>query len=635
MSWIDDMNALAAKQAASGASHYYMPPEEPKQQAPAPQKKQKGRGGFLSSLISEGGALGGAALGTALLPGIGTIIGAGLGGFGGRLTENKVRDNEFRVGQAAGEGALSGALAGLAPAAKAVKGATSARKAGGSLSDALGEAMTRFSSTPGQKLDEFGNRLIGQARGITPGVGKSAVREGLSFKDAKSLNAFLDKEGIKGGSALQQLKQVEDAQTALFDAQKSILSTKNTRLAPGTIKSIRDEVSQVLSKTPGVTITQQLQDDLAKLGQTRSMRSLNEFRQSIDELVNFNRASASPDPNAERLYKILRRSVDKKVAALSPELKAVNSRLNKFYDARDFLQESAKRASGNSMSQPVGLGLPLTGVRLPAEATQSLKTKVGRTATSGRTQAAVTGLGLALPQAAGRLPGLAAPQDSMSMTSPMSDSMTTASTMPPAISNMDGAYSQPQEQSSGYSSLSDALSSPEVQQQLLLADLLDPESQGSNIGKLKTIFDLTASQSKANKPLSAEASKIVSNAQIGLQALNDYEGAISQDPSVLMKRNIPGRGLLGGALGGVLGTRSADAASAQIVDTIARLRTGAAITNDEAKRFETFIPQSGDNPRVAAQKLAYLRNQFEMVANRTGSAGSDTQQQLMGAQGMF
>ena len=44
--------------------------------SPQPAKK-KGRGGFLTSLISEaggaGGAAGGAALGTALLPGIGLI----------------------------------------------------------------------------------------------------------------------------------------------------------------------------------------------------------------------------------------------------------------------------------------------------------------------------------------------------------------------------------------------------------------------------------------------------------------------------------------------------------------------------------------------------------------------------------
>lgn len=100
---------------------------------PKPKAKQKGRGGFLTSLISEvgglGGASGGAAIGTALLPGVGTLIGAGLGGFlggtGGRITENKVRDNRIGVGDALKEGAISGvASAGPLKLLKAASGAT-------------------------------------------------------------------------------------------------------------------------------------------------------------------------------------------------------------------------------------------------------------------------------------------------------------------------------------------------------------------------------------------------------------------------------------------------------------------------------------------------------------------------------
>src|SRR5690606_10815889 len=76
------------------------------------QAKQQGKRGSviwgnspLSALISEGGALGGAAAGAAagsVVPVIGNVVGgilgAGLGAFGGRLLENKSRDNEFRVG---------------------------------------------------------------------------------------------------------------------------------------------------------------------------------------------------------------------------------------------------------------------------------------------------------------------------------------------------------------------------------------------------------------------------------------------------------------------------------------------------------------------------------------------------------
>ena len=109
-----------------------------------------GRGGFGTSLISEaagtGGAIGGASLGagigTGILPGIGTVIGGGIGGliggftggFGGRAVENKVRDDEFRVGDALKEGALSGAFGAGGAAFTGLRGV----KAAGGLANLAG-----------------------------------------------------------------------------------------------------------------------------------------------------------------------------------------------------------------------------------------------------------------------------------------------------------------------------------------------------------------------------------------------------------------------------------------------------------------------------------------------------------------
>jgi hypothetical protein len=70
-------------------------------------KHTSGRGGFLTSLISEGGATGGAVTGamagSAFGP-VGTIIGGALGGFaggfGGSAVEQKVRDNNIDFGKA-------------------------------------------------------------------------------------------------------------------------------------------------------------------------------------------------------------------------------------------------------------------------------------------------------------------------------------------------------------------------------------------------------------------------------------------------------------------------------------------------------------------------------------------------------
>lgn len=130
-----------------------------------------------------------------------------------------------------------------------------------------------------------------------------------------------------------------------------------------------------------------------------------------------------------------------------------------------------------------------------------------------------------------------------------------------------------------------------------------------------------------SKPLSAEASKVVSNAQVGIQALNDFNGLIGQQPSEFGRTNIPGVATLdrlsGGRASGALGTSGLNAARQQVIDVIARLRTGAAISKEEAARFETYVPQPGDPPGTRQQKSNYLMGQFQMVANRTGGAGTD------------
>lgn len=108
-------------------------------------KQTRGRGGTLTSLIQEGGALGGAtygaSLGSALGP-LGTLAGAGIGGFlgslGGGLTESKIRDDKYDLGSNLGEAGIDAILsAGPIKLAKAGKGALAARKAGVGLEQAL------------------------------------------------------------------------------------------------------------------------------------------------------------------------------------------------------------------------------------------------------------------------------------------------------------------------------------------------------------------------------------------------------------------------------------------------------------------------------------------------------------------
>lgn len=172
---------------------------------------------------------------------------------------------------------------------------------------------------------------------------------------------------------------------------------------------------------------------------------------------------------------------------------------------------------------------------------------------------------------------------------------------------------------------SDFFSDPEQVKQAYLQALNNGDTETANaIVKGYETFGATAG---AGKPLSAESAKVVSNAQTGIQALTDFNNLIANDPSAFGRTNIPGVGVLdkvtSGRVSGALGTSGLNAARQQVIDVIARLRTGAAISADEAARFEQFVPQPGDPPEVQQQKSNYLLNQFQMVAQRSGSLATD------------
>jgi hypothetical protein len=121
--------------------------------------KTTGRGGSATAFISEGSGIGGALLGGAkgaaigsVVPGIGTalggIIGAGIGGFAGgtagKLAENKIRDDEFRPGQALKEGAIEGVFsAGPLRLGKLAKAGIGAARAGTPILQEVAEAAAK------------------------------------------------------------------------------------------------------------------------------------------------------------------------------------------------------------------------------------------------------------------------------------------------------------------------------------------------------------------------------------------------------------------------------------------------------------------------------------------------------------
>jgi len=165
--------------------------------------------------------------------------------------------------------------------------------------------------------------------------------------------------------------------------------------------------------------------------------------------------------------------------------------------------------------------------------------------------------------------------------------------------------------------------STEKVQQAYLAALADGNTKAASM--ILDGYKMFGPDSSGTKPLSAESSKVISNANSGLTSLAQLRQIMENDPSAKTKQIIPGQSMFGGAGGNALGTSSYNAAQKNITDVITRLRTGAAITESEEKFYRSMMPQAFDNADTVNQKLNMFQDLFESVANRTGTAGNDTQ----------
>ncbi len=215
-----------------------------------PPKKQRGRGGTLTSLISEGGAAGGAAAGAAagsvVGPAgtlLGALIGGAAGGFSGRLAENKIRDNEFRVEDAVKEGAISG-LTAVGPL-NALKGVKAAR-AGRNIPEAMGVVGAKKTADATAKKGVVGklqDRAAASYFKLTPSDAQKLLDQGVNPTDLAKRAAQMGKTPDqvigatdRGGPLAEALKAQESRISAVTSANK------NTRLSgEGIVKQLQDQ----------------------------------------------------------------------------------------------------------------------------------------------------------------------------------------------------------------------------------------------------------------------------------------------------------------------------------------------------------------------------------------------------------
>ena len=147
------------------------------------------------------------------------------------------------------------------------------------------------------------------------------------------------------------------------------------------------------------------------------------------------------------------------------------------------------------------------------------------------------------------------------------------------------------------------------------------------LSNAKAYQEMVATQGTGGKPISATAADAIANAQSALSSIDTIEQQLAADPSVQTRGAASAIANPFGITSRLAGTGQYDAALSNAKDVIARLRTGAAISNSEEKRFTAMLPQPADSQAVVQQKLSLLKNALNTIVNRVGGNSDDLLQE--------
>jgi len=618
--------------------------EAPQQQSQ--QTRQQDKGNFFTSLLPTaggiGGAVGGAALGASLgsvIPGLGTVIGGltggvlggAFGGGAGKVGENVIEGNK-NLAQGVGEEALMSGIfsapplrlaRGLGTVGKVVLGGSKAvgsEVAGQTAKQAFEKAFT----SPGV-LAGAGATLRGEARGV--GIGEKLSGSRLGPAQEESLNKFLENNvNVKGFTAAKQLTSLEkyiadrstQLSTAIDKSNRVLTSAEKNAIAKKLGTQFQSDIYAATPRQKAI-----LSDLATRIGQTKDIKGLDTLRKGIDEQINFARNPNSAEPGLEQIFRLARKELTDAVSGRVVASKSLKSDLSNALGAQDLLLNKA--AGGGGFARAGGNGIAT--IPIPMRATQAAQTGIGKAlglagkegggfgigATSAR-----LGVGNAL-NAAGDSMGQPSLDQALMQQSPDNSLFGQQSSQEP--------QSLFDQQLSGSTGQEQAQQDPYPKANLLQDIQRDPANADKYLAYYKNMQDIFA---PATDKLNATQIQQANNSTSALSDISTVIQAVQNDPSVLLKDAIPG----GSIARGLTGTTDYDAAKQNIVDVIARLRSGAAITQDEANRYMGLLPKLGDSQQSAVNKMGRLQSLLTAFANPQ-SAQPDLTSALLQQQGGY
>lgn len=494
-----------------------------------------------------------------------------------------------------------------------------------------------------QTASQFANKSLTRKAGqaLTGASDDLAIKQ---FRLTPSqLKNFKSKFGEDAGQTIQKygFSNVDDITTKGIDPLQQQFDqaiTGITGVTKDSLKQSFDKRIAQLSKagpSDSQAIGKQLQQEansiLKRYGDVIDANELNSIRREFDSLVNYTEKVSNPARYGvnKRMADAIRETLQQ--SDQTGTLKGVGRELQKLRQLQDNALKQSELGRGSlpfSLSNLLGAGVGTGAFGGPAGALGGFVGAQAANSPTGRrlTMKGASALGSRLSNAGSRQPGVGrgllakGAAIGATQTQPPSPEPTPEQTLEEILGGSSAMQPQmmPQQSANPYS------------QENLMADIQrDPENAADYL-KYYTMLEDVFNPQTQQKPLSGEAQKRALTAQSGLRSLDALNQTLQTDPGAFQRQALPNPLGITARLTGTTGVR---AATDNIVDVIARLRSGAAITDEEAKRFARLLPQPGDSQEAALTKLQNVQMELESFAYP--QATSNSLEDMLLQQGAF
>lgn len=549
------------------------------------------------------------AIGGSFIPGLGTVVGGGVGAALGAALKQPIQGKKTDVGEILKEGAY-GTLGGVVGKGVGyvggkilggVAGKVVGEGAGKAIAEGTGKAVAEGAGKEIGMLPKIGGTVENLGSRVRSGVAKIYTKAGIGgAAEEKTIASTLQKLGIKG-TAQSQYEMLQPAMKGLEGKLTSVISKAENPVLTSDIKTTfktllkPSMLSKDMTSSQAVTEINGFLNDLNKM----SGRSGNFAKVDAQTLLDWKRlinasygtvekklAVGTPLTPRENVINVAWKAIDESLSKNYPEAKALLTQQSHLYKASQSLASARKtvpttRFMGTTIPQDIAQG----GQDLIGRGLQNVGSKIG---------------GINLPNiqpALNALPKIGAGVATLPSGNAGMDSVNNTGYDENGIIN-----SQNTQQEQDNTHITNYITGYSPEQLFQAAMKAQLNGDKSSYSTLKGWYDVESAYQKnqtGGSNLLAKDKALVTN---GLHALDIVKSLYAKDPSVLTKQLVPGKYF----------SREFDSAVYNMADTILRLRTGAQANPSEIKAYgKSIAPSFGDSAQVVKFKL----NQLETIFN--------------------